>query len=76
MLSAYRARDWRTTERLRLLEQRPELDRAVEQRVLRVQVQMREAVFRDHAADPPPRILARHRRPQAILPCPDSYNFV
>jgi hypothetical protein len=35
-------------ERLHLIEQRRQLDRAVEQRILGVQVKMRESVFRDH----------------------------
>jgi hypothetical protein len=49
-------------QRLHLVEQRVELDRTVEERVLGVQVQMREAVFRDHSPASPRRcILARRR---------------
>ena len=46
---------------LHLREERRELDRAVEQRVLRVQVQMDESILRDQERSPTPGILASSR---------------
>ncbi len=51
-------------ERPHLLEERRELDRAVEQRVLGVEVQMNEAVPRRHLRSPRRRILARRTESQ------------